>query len=152
LVDALGGPPPNLAPHDDERLVEQELPGGRWATGWLSPDVMIGGERSGRFRAEGQYHPATVHWPRPDGTVGWLRLRHRGPLAATASPGVLTVHVHDDDKHGRQPVAVETSHGGRFDRSVWDLDGRVIGYDGPPADENGLVDAGDDDMLTLRFA
>ena len=38
--------------------------------------------RGGRFRAEGQYHPATVHWSAPDGSVGWLRLRHAGPLSA----------------------------------------------------------------------
>jgi hypothetical protein len=152
LVDILGGPPAEVELRQDERVVEQELPGGRVATGWLSPDVMIGGERGGRFRAEGQYHPATAHWARPDGKVGWLRLRHRGPLSATASPGALTVQVHDDDKHGRQLVAVDTSHGGRFDRDVWDLDGRVIGYAGPPADERGVIDAGGDAVLTLRFA
>jgi hypothetical protein len=112
---------------------------------------MLGGERGGRFRAEGQYHPATAHWSRPNGAVGWLRLRHRGPLSATASPGLLTVRVHDDDKHGRHPVVVETSHEVRLDRDAWRIGGRVIGYTGPPADERGVVDVGGDDVLTLRF-
>jgi hypothetical protein len=153
LVDLLGGPPDDVALRDDERVVEQTLPGGRVATGWLSRGVMVGGERGGRFRAEGQYHPATAHWSLPDGSVGWLRLRHRGPLSATASSGTLEVQVHDDERHGRQPVVIETSHApdGGFGRDAWELPGRTIGYRGPRVDERGTIDAGGDDVLTLRF-
>jgi hypothetical protein len=99
---------------DAERVVEQTLPGGRVASGWLAPDVMLGGERGGPWRAEGQYHPATAHWRREDGTVGWLRVRCPGPIAATARPGVLTVEVVGDE-----PVELDTSHPGDTGSSHW---------------------------------
>jgi len=151
VVALLGGGPDDIAFDDNERVVEQQLAGGRVATGWLAPDVMAGGERGGRYRAEGQYHPATVHWRARDGSVGWLRLRHRGRLSATATERRLTVQVHDDQRHGRQPVVVESSHPAVFERDRWRFPGRVIGYVGPPADEQGVIDAGADEVVTLTF-
>ena len=135
-----------------ERDVTQQLPEGRVATGWIAPDAMLGGERGASYRAEGQYHPATAHWLHADGTVGWLRLRHRGRLSATASTGTLRVEVHDHHRLGRQPVTVETSHAGTFDATRWTLPGRTIAYGGPPADATGIIDAGEGDVLTLRLA
>jgi hypothetical protein len=146
VVDVLGGGP-LCAFSDDERVVSQELGDGRVATGWIAPGVMIGAERGNRFRAEGQYHPATAHWARPDGSVGWLRLRHRGRLSATASPGVLEVVVHDHHRLGRQPVVVETS-GGFSLSSLSD----IWVYEGPPVSSHGVIDAGGDEKLVLRFA
>ena len=151
VIALLGGGPEHLALRDDERVVEQELPGGRVATGWLAPDVMVGGERGGTYRAEGQYHPATAHWRLDDDAVGWLRLRHRGPLSATATTGQLRVQVHDDHRHGRQPVTVESSHPGEFDSEHWRFPGRVLGYAGPPVNEHGAIDAEGDELITLTF-
>ena len=151
-VELLGAGPDDVALDASERVVEQALPGGRVASGWLAPDVMAGGERGGRYRAEGQYHPATAHWLLEDGSTGWLRLRHRGPLFATATAGKLTVEVHDHRRHGRQPVTVESSHPGEFRADRWTFPGRTIGYDGPPPDERGVIDAGSDDTLTLTFS
>jgi hypothetical protein len=132
-------------------VVEQALRGGRVATGWIATDVMAGGERGGGFRAEGQYHPATVHWSAPDGSVGWLRLRHAGPLSASASTAELRVVVHDHHRLGRQPVIVETSHPCVFSHDRWSLPGRTIGYDGPAVDASGVIDAGDDTVLVLHL-
>jgi hypothetical protein len=151
LIELVGGGPSTLDTSEDDRVVEQRLADDRVATGWLAPGVMIGAERGGRFRAEGQYHPATAHWSLPDGTVGWLRLRHAGPLSAVATPETLTVTVHDHQRIGRQPVRVETSHPATFHASSWELCGRTTHYDGPPADEDGVIDAGDNAVLTLRF-
>jgi hypothetical protein len=148
LVELVGGGPA-VAFDGAERVVEQALPGGRFATGWLGPDVMVGGERGAHARAEGQYHPATAHWAAGDGTVGWLRLRHAGPLWATASPGRLTVEVPDSRRLGRRPVRVESSHPGTFGRSEWTVAGRRVGYAGPPADTDGVIDAGGGEVLTL---
>jgi hypothetical protein len=149
LIALVGGGPADVAFDDDERVVEQPLPDGRVATGWIAPGVMAGGERGGRFRAEGQYHPATVHWSAPDGSVGWLRLRHAGRLSATASQEELRVVVHDHHRLGRQPVLVEASHPCEFAADHWSLPGRTIGYTGPAADANGMIDAGNDDVLVL---
>ncbi|MFZ6003265.1 MAG: hypothetical protein ACOYXM_04960 [Actinomycetota bacterium] len=151
LVQLLGGGPIDAKLSDEERVVEQQLPGGRTATGWLAPGVMAGGERGAPFRAEGQFHPATAHWAMPGGSVGWLRLRHRGRVSATATEGVLTVEVHDHHRLGRQPVMVDTSHGGELGARRWTLPGRTIAYDGPPADADGVIDAGESETLTLRF-
>jgi hypothetical protein len=77
-----------------ERTVEQTLrvDPARAATGWLGDAAMVGGERNpiglGGWR---QFHPATIHWSRPDGTVGWLRLFPPGPVDAVASPRRLAV-------------------------------------------------------------
>lgn len=77
---------------DFERgLVSQRISDTRVATGWLGDDVMMGGESGGTYRAQGQYHPATVHW-----TDGWLRVRSPGPVSATVfEPGVLEVEGAD---------------------------------------------------------
>ena len=151
VIDVLGGGPGDVAFDASERVVEQTLPGGRVASGWLATGVMVGGERGGQYRAEGQYHPATVHWLLDDGSVGWLRLRHRGALSATASSGTLKVVVHDHARHGRQPVTVESSHAGAFRADRWTFPGRTIAYDGPVPGEHGTIDAGSDEVLTLRF-
>jgi hypothetical protein len=151
LVEVVGGGPPDIVFDDDERVVEQRLPGGRVATGWISGDVMAGGERGGRFRAEGQYHPATVHWSTPDGSVGWLRLRHAGALSATASHSELRVTVHDHHRLGRQPVIVEASPAGTFSGDQWSMPGLSLRYDGPAPDNDGVIDAGADEVVTLRF-
>ena len=106
-----------------------------------------------RFRAEGQYNPVTVHWERPDGDVGWLRLRHRGPLSATAREGGgLKVKVRDHRRLGRQPVLVESSHPGDFGKTEWRFEGRTIAYDGPPAHPDGVIDAGAKEILRLHLA
>jgi hypothetical protein len=82
----------------------------RVATGWLGDHVMLGAERhAGGLQARGQYHPATVHWRRPDGGVGWLRLVHHGPTEATASEGRLTVTCRPHPRRGPGPIRWEGS-------------------------------------------
>ena len=64
------------------RAVRQVIEGSprREASGWLEDALMIGGEDGDTgLQARGQFHPATVHWRQPDGTVGWLRVEHHGP-------------------------------------------------------------------------
>jgi hypothetical protein len=77
-----------------ERLVEQVITDEprRVATAWLGPDVMLGAEEtSASVPGRPQFHPATAHWRCPDGTIGWLRLRHTAPVDAQASPGRLSI-------------------------------------------------------------
>jgi hypothetical protein len=86
-------------PHLVEQVV-QDAPR-RVATGWLGDDRMVGAESGAApLHARGQYHPATVHWRRPDGAVGWLRLVHHAPTRATASEDRLEVELDPHPRHG----------------------------------------------------
>jgi hypothetical protein len=114
--------------HAVRQVVSEEL--GFVATGWLDDEVMLGGASGSRARAEGQYHPATMHWRAPDGTVGWLRLVHAGPLDVTVEPRRMTVAVHDHPRRGPQPTVVVSSHTGRFDEHAWSFPGLTVTVDG----------------------
>ena len=72
---------------------------------WRPFSLAIGGEagESG-LHARGQFHPATVHWRQPDGTVGWLRIEHHAPTRATASHRRLVVDCDPHHARGAQPV------------------------------------------------
>lgn len=64
----------------------------RVATAWLSERVMLGAEEGNdRVANGGQFHPATAHWQCPDGSIGWLRLRHTVPVSARATAGQLRI-------------------------------------------------------------
>ena len=43
-----------------------------------------------------QFHAATAHWRRADGTTGWLRARMPGPSDATVEPGRLVLRWHHE--------------------------------------------------------
>lgn len=88
------------------RVIAEEPP--RVATAWLEPTAMLGAEASGDgWSAWGQYHPVTAHWLAPDGSLGWLRLRHRGPVLAEAAERTLTATCHPHPRHGPQPLVIE---------------------------------------------
>ena len=89
VIELLGGGPKHV--EWETGLVSQRITDDRVASGWLGEDVMMGGEEGGHYRAEGQYHPATVHWATPTGTQ-WLRVRSPNPVNAMVfEPGVLEV-------------------------------------------------------------
>ena len=81
--------------------VERQL-SGRRMTAVLDDTFMMGGQTGGRGGSP-QYHPATLHWQLPDGSVGWIRARSRGRLDAeasddglrlSASAGTISVDLH----------------------------------------------------------
>jgi hypothetical protein len=86
-------------PHAVDQVVQDEPR--RRATGWLGTDRMIGAEAGDAgLHARGQFHPATIHWRRPDGGVGWLRLVHHAPTRATASEDRLEVALAPHPRRG----------------------------------------------------
>lgn len=109
MADRLGPVVPDdvdLVTFGGERTVEQRITSTRLATGWLSERVMCGGERGDlTASARGQFHPATAHWSRPDGDVGWIRLVHYAPARGEASAGSLAMECLPSVKRG--PVAPE---------------------------------------------
>ena len=98
-------------PHVVEQVVQDDPR--RVATGWLDHDRMVGAEAgAGGLQARGQYHPATIHWRRPDGGVGWLRLVHHAPTRATASEGRLEVSLDPHPRHGPVDGPLGVQHRG----------------------------------------
>nr|MBA2281252.1 hypothetical protein [Acidimicrobiia bacterium] len=78
-----------------ERLVHDVItarPTHREATAWLAPHVMVGAE-GGESDWQGWYQfvAGTVHWRRPDGSIGVLRYVPDGPPRGRAEPGLLRV-------------------------------------------------------------
>ena len=125
--------------HRVEQVVDEDL--GLIATGWLSTEFMAGGARGGGFRASGQYHPATIQWRAPDGSVGWLRLVHEGPLDATVhDSGVLAVTTFDHRRRGPCATKIVSSHPGTFDQNRWTFPGLTIDVEGaPPTSPTGVL-------------
>lgn len=93
-----------------ERTVHDVIsswPTRREATAWLGDDVMIGAEHGDSdWTGWYQFVAGTVHWRRPDDTVGVLRYVPDGPPRGTAEPGVLRVagpgriEVHEPEPAG----------------------------------------------------
>lgn len=91
----------------EERLVRHQISSQplRIATAWLGEDRMIGAEsvrfdeatRQGYRPLGDQYHPVTMHWRMPSGEIGWMRLRHEGPVDAQAEPNTLSIAGYVDE-------------------------------------------------------
>lgn len=101
FVGRLGSRPPAdvreaLGRLAGERRVEQVIVEDprRVATAWLTRDLMLGGEHTGARPIHWQHHPATLHWRRPGGGVGWLRLVTPAPVDAVAHVGRLEMTIH----------------------------------------------------------
>jgi hypothetical protein len=119
VVELLGGGPDHL--ELERGLVSQRISDDRVATGWLGDDVMMGGEEGGRWRAQGQYHPATVHWADGDGGCAWLRVRSPHLVAALVpAAGVLEVEGRDltIDSSAPFPGSIEETDDGLVIRWV----------------------------------
>jgi len=63
-------------PRRVKRVIEKDEPQ-RVAHAWIEPDFMAGVEEVEGVIPHGlQFHPFTIHWRRPDGAIGWMRLRN----------------------------------------------------------------------------
>lgn len=137
------------------RLVRRQISSdpARVATAWLDDDLAIGAEGGGGIPAWGQFHPAVVQWAAPDGTVAWLRVRHRAPFAAEAGEGTLTCIADPHPKHGPQAMVVEVRAPGIDPGMVasdhWSLPGLEadVAADAPVAG----VEQREPDTLAVRY-
>lgn len=89
---------PDFIRFSGERAIRQPITSepSRIATAWLGETLMIGAESTplddyAFFKPSDQFHPATLHWRTPGGGIGWLRLRHIGPVDASAGVNRLTI-------------------------------------------------------------
>jgi hypothetical protein len=123
-----------------ERLVERlisESPSRR-ATAWLAEDLAIGAESSEvDWHGFDQHHPATLHWRIPEAEaeeseqVGWLRVRHDGPVDARAEVGALSLALSaPQDRSGGETRLEFFAPGGRPDSfanpDLWKLPGLTL--------------------------
>ena len=138
----------DLVQFGGEHTVEQRITSTRVATGWLSDRVMCGGEWGDiTASARGQFHPATAHWLRPDGDVGWIRLVHYAPARARVSAGRLEIELSPSAKRG--PVAPELWVSGAASRPVgrsWSVPGLDVEVSTEPAESHA-----DGDVWKARF-
>jgi len=106
--------------------------GDRVASAWLGETAMLGVEQSTvDLSWWDQFHGATAHWRRRDGSLGWLRAVVPGRPDTTLEPGRLTIRWH----HGEAAEGIVA----RFvlDRPIagdpWSFDGLTLAIDdGPP--------------------
>jgi hypothetical protein len=133
-------PPDDVLPHlrafQGARGVTQQITDSprRVATARLCERAMWGGEETDRRIIHWQHHPATLHWQRPDGDVGWLKLVTTAPVDASADAHGLEITVHTGLawlREAQVPVWLELSHAPEAplalrDGVVWTLPGLTL--------------------------
>jgi hypothetical protein len=131
----------NLQTFSGERTVEQTITTdpSRVATAWLAEDVMFGAQ-SGPASGIGWYQHAhaTIHWRRPGGSVGTVRLRPEVVADATARPGELRIV-----SSTAQQIAFDVDPPPRVEANAWLLDGIALDVETDAvytdADDSGTV-------------
>jgi len=110
-----------------ERLVERTLPRNRRASAWLAENVMLGAESAGLSRsiadAKSQYHPATIHWKTPAGSIGWMRLVRAPRVDARAEKNRLTITAIGDTTFRLSAPGLNAAD---LTRERWTLPGLVV--------------------------
>ena len=57
----------------------------------MHTEYMLGAESTGEYSVRKyQFHPVTAHWRCPSGEIGWLCLKHIGPIDARAEEGRIS--------------------------------------------------------------
>ena len=87
---------PQFQAFSGERQIERVIETDRVVTAWLGETIMLGGEADRVNTARSwQYHPLTVHWRAPDGSIGWIRSHSAALIRATASEHRLELSGED---------------------------------------------------------
>ena len=75
------------------------IEGGRVATAWIGKDVIYGGEITGHTSgvdAHSVFHPVTVQWQAPNGTIGWIQLSRSPMIDAKADKTGFSISANGD--------------------------------------------------------
>ena len=108
----------------------------RIATAWLDEAYTLGAESTSDYSCRSyQHHAVTVHWRCPNGEIGWLRLKHIGPIDAHAEQSRIhfTAPVSADYKARDGDattftfvVYVPDVSESQFEGSIWALPGMTV--------------------------
>ena len=133
---------PQLAAFTGERLLRRPIAEGkRVATAWLGAELMIGAQDTalarGVSRAGSQFHPATIHWRRPDGGTGWIALRECSRVNARAEPRKLTIEAIGDATFRIEAPGLEAA---QLSAGQWRLPGLTVEIDSDARDCEVAVD------------
>ena len=124
--------PADALPHflrfQGERQITRIITPQRTATAWLGANLMLGGEHTSLSRSAGAtsrtlFHPATIHWKTPTGTIGWVWLRDTPRIDATASKNTLTITAIGDSIFRLSAPGLSAA---ALTRDRWTLPGLIV--------------------------
>ena len=95
------------------------------ATAWIGKDVIFGGEFTHKTKDAGtttQFHPATIQWRTPSGSIGWVQLLQCPPVDATADEHGLTIDTSGTVRFRIHATGLDKS---KVNGTAWDLSGRA---------------------------
>ncbi len=106
--------------------VRQPIAGPRIATAWIAPTLIYGGEITGHSRGvdrHSQFHPVTVQWLVPDGSIGWIQLTSCPPIDAGATQAGIAITAQGDVAFRiRAPGLIPQ----QLTRALWHLPGLTV--------------------------
>lgn len=140
----------HLREFSGERHVRRPIAdGSRIATAWLAPRVMVGAQQTNLARgvanASSQFHPATIHWAHPDGSVGWIALRECSRVDAFAEARRLRIETIGDATFAIHAAGANEDDC-RGDR--WSLPGLNVRV---RTDATGWSVRREDDVITIAY-
>jgi hypothetical protein len=106
--------------------VNLPIEGERVGTAWIGKDVIYGGEITGHTRdvdAHSQFHPVTVQWRAPDGTIGWIQLTRCPMIDATADKTGISIAADGDVSFRIDAPGATASQAGK---DQWTLAGLTV--------------------------
>ena len=134
----------NLRRFRGPHLVTGRIDEQRVATAWIGERAIWGGEATSLSKDAGpetQFHPATVQWRTPSGSIGWISLTLAPNLNAFADRDGITIETDGDVSFRLNAAAFQP---GAVTAGQWTLPGMTVDIetdaafssDGSPADQS----------------
>lgn len=153
LVALLGTKPPqDIMPHltafQGERSLSRTIEPNREVTAWLSENLMLGAEADNLNETRtDQFHPATIHWKAPDGSIGWIRTRTETLIQAKVKPYEVRLSCKEPVEYIFE-IRAANSNPSMITSDQWNLPGLTIQLDRPSSPHTVEEDG---DILVVRF-
>jgi hypothetical protein len=144
--------PEDVLPHftafQGERFIEREIEPKRRLSAWLSDTLMLGAAADYLNTARtNQFHPATVHWQAPDGSVGWIRIQSERLFQAEVKPYEMQLSSSSSVAYSCA-IRVRDAEISHLTHHLWKLPGLSVKLETQSSDFS-VTQAGD--ILIVRF-